>query len=364
MSRFFYYILLSNMIANVIATGPRILFSKSEDGVIVSMILGLFFGVVMNWLFIHSFKVFPGKSLPQILKEHTTKWISIPVLIVLSLFWYVAGLQTLVTYIDLLLHFLTPEMSVYTVFLTFVLIVSFGVLMKSRNILYSLELVLLLLFPLSIYYVAKLYFLPEINWDYIRIAMTYIDNPPDYTAFSTTVYLFIGSFDIIIFNSLIRKKVVFGIKQALFVFALGAIAIFTMYFIPIGILGFDHISDVLYPWHLTSDSIRMKFGVIERVVFLFLFIFLAIAFSNIVIHWHVSFHLLESVCGGKNVSGKANRIRKYILLALFWTVAIIVTIKITEYDLFQLSIYYFNSMLVVIVFLLSLLFILSRRARL
>ncbi|ARF17012.1 GerAB/ArcD/ProY family transporter [Sporosarcina ureae] len=365
MSRFVYFLLIINMAANLIASGPRILFAKSEDGAIITMIMALFFGVFMNWALINSFKAFPGKNLPQILSTYVSKWVSIPALLVLGTIWYIAGLQTLITYIDIMLRYLTPEMSIYIIIGMFVLTISFGVIMQSRSILYILELVLVMLLPGVVYYLLKLYFEKQLSWDQVTLAMSYIDNPPDYTVFSTIAFLFVGSFDIIIFNSLLKKKMVFGIKQALIVFFLGAFVIFTSYFIPIGMLGFEKIEAVLYPWLITSDSIRMKFGIIERVIFIFLLIFLAIAFLNIILHWHVSFKLFENVFGVKNMSaGMKKNISIGIMVVVFWTIAIFATLKVTEYDLFLYSKYYFNSIPISFLGLMLLMWLVNRRAKL
>lgn len=364
MSRFVYFLLISNMVANLIAAGPRILFAKSEDGAIITMIIALFFGIFMNWALISSLKAFPGKSLPQIFSMYLSKWISIPALLAFGVVWYVSGLQTLVTYIDILLRFLTPEMSVYIVIAMFVPMITFGIVMQSRNVLYTLELVFILLFPIAAYYVVKLYFAEQVNWEHVRLAMTFIDNPPDYTVFSTTIYLFVGAFDIIIFNSLLKKKMVFGIKQALIVFALGAFTIFSTYFIPIGVLGFDEVEGILYPWILTSDSVRMKFGVIERVIFIFLLLFLAIAFLNIMIHWHVACKLFESALGmEKWKNEKRRKISLATVITVFWSVAIYITLKVTEYDLFLYSKYYFNLIPIVFVGLMTLMIVVNRRVK-
>ncbi|PIC99135.1 MULTISPECIES: GerAB/ArcD/ProY family transporter [unclassified Sporosarcina] len=364
MSRFVYFLLISNMTANLIAASPRIFFAKSEEGAIVTMIIALFFGVFMNWALITSFKAFPGKSLPQILSLYLSKWITIPALFILGVIWYVSGLQTLITYIDILLRFLTPEMSVYLVIAMFIPVITFGVIMQSRNILFTLELVFVLAFPAAAYYIVKLYFAEQVSWDHVGIAMTFIDNPPDYTVFTTAIYLFAGAFDIIIFNSLLNKKMTFGIKQALIVFFLGAFALFTTYFIPIGVLGFDQVENIMYPWILTSDSIRMKFGVIERVIFIFLLLFLAIAFLNITIHWHVACQLFQSAFGIEHMKMKLRKKASLITVVMvFWLIAFYTTLKITEYDLFFYSKYYFNTIPIIFIGLMVLMLVVNRRAK-
>ncbi|PIC83200.1 GerAB/ArcD/ProY family transporter [Sporosarcina sp. P1] len=364
MSRFVYLLLISNMIANLIASSPRILFAKSEHGAIVTMIIALFFGVFMNWALITSFKAFPGKSLPQILTLYLSKWIAIPALFIFGVIWYVSGLQTLITYIDILLRFITPEMSIYLVIAMFIPVITFGIIMQSRNILFTIELVFILALPVAAYYVIKLYFTEQVSWDQVAIAMTFIDNPPDYTVFSATTYLFVGAFDIIIFNSLLKKKMTFGIKQALIVFSLGVFMIFTTYFIPIGVLGFDQVENILYPWILTSDSIRMKFGVIERVIFIFLLLFLAIAFLNITIHWHVACKLFQSVFDIEKMKIKSReKISFMIVIVIFWLIAIYTTLKVTEYDLFLYSKYFFNSIPIVFIGLMIIMLVVNRRVK-
>ncbi|WP_153731399.1 GerAB/ArcD/ProY family transporter [Sporosarcina obsidiansis] len=363
MSRFVYYLIISNMVANIIASVPRILLGKSEGGAILTMIMALFFGVLINWLLIRTFSSFPGKSLPQILDLYVSKWVSLPALFTLGVVWYTAGLQTLISYVDLLLRFLTPEMSVYTIFATFVLVISFGMVMQSRNVLSTLEVVFVMLLPLAIYFLVKIYFNEQLNWDHVKVAVMYIDHPPNYTVFAAASYLFVGAFDIIVFNSLLKKKMVFGFKQAAIVLLLGTFTLITTYFVPIGILGFDKIEDIIYPWILTSDSVRMKFGVIERVIFIFLLIFLAIAFLNIMIHWHVSFKLFKHIFQLDKLQSRKKNIAKSVIIVIFWAAALFITIQVTEYDLFLYSIYFFNIMPVIVIGLIGILLVVKRRAK-
>lgn len=364
MSRFVYYLILSNMIANLVAAVPRILIGKSSDGALLAIIIAICLGVFMNWLFINTMSNFPGKTVPQLFERHLSKWVGVPAVLLLALIWYIAGIQTLITYIDIMQHFLTTGMSVYLLFLMFIPCITLGFFMHSRNVLFSLEVLLVTLAPIMLLFLGELYFTRNVDWDYVKIAMTHIEKMPDYSVFAATIFLFLGSFDLILFNSMLTNKIKFGWKQAGIIASFGVVALFTIYFMPIGILGFDEVEETLYPMILTSDSLRMKFGVIERVIFIFQLNFLAFAFLNILLHWHVAFKFLQFTFGTEKLKGKRKYFSNGLLVAALWGAALFMTILETEYDLFTYSEYYFNTLPAVFVLLMTLLFIVKRRAKL
>ncbi|WP_301108009.1 GerAB/ArcD/ProY family transporter [Sporosarcina sp.] len=364
MSRFVYYLLLSNMVANILAAVPRILLSKSSEGAVLSIILALIYGVIGIWVFIRLISKFPGKNLPELFKTYLSKWVGVPLLLLFGIVWYIAGLQSLITYVAILSRFLTPEMSIYMILGAFVAVITFGLFMQSRNVLFLLEVIFVLLLPIIVLFLGKIYFTEQIDWDQVKIAAMHINHAPSYTAFAAASYVFVGIFDLIIFNSVIKKKIVFKWKQAIIIFMFGSITLATTYFIPIGVLGFDSIKDFVYPWVSTSDSVRMQYGIVERVIFLFLLNFLAIAFLNIMLHWFVAFKLFQSTF---SVDQLAPGTRKYfsntLIIIVFWTVGVLVTIQETEYNLFQYSNYYFNALPAVSAVLFIALLIVNRRAK-
>src|SRR5689334_7817126 len=111
MNRYFYYLIIINMIANVAASVPKILLEARTKGAIVSMILALIMGSMATYTIARFFNKFPGKGLPELLKEYTPKWITIPLLMFLAVGWFSAGLTTLINYSFVLKRFLTPDMS-------------------------------------------------------------------------------------------------------------------------------------------------------------------------------------------------------------------------------------------------------------
>ncbi|CAM3209499.1 GerAB/ArcD/ProY family transporter [Filibacter tadaridae] len=344
MNRFFYYLILVNLITNIITPVPRILLQESKNGAVTSLIIAFIVGLFLTYVVATFFNKFPGKGLPELLKEYTPKWFSYPTLFYMSIMWYVAGLLTLITFTFLLLRYLTPQMSIYIVLTSFLLIAAYGVLMKTRSVLDSTEIILFLFIPIIVFLLIEAYRSPELNWDFVKVAMMHVNHLPGYNAFTASLYAFIGVANLVIFNRNFSMKQKFGLKQLMLIGATGAFILFTTYFIPIGFIGFDSIKDIIYPWISTTDSIRMRLGVIERVIYLFLISFLAIALASVIIHWHIAVQLFGSIIHIKRLNWKEKNLTHYLFVIIFLIVGVKLTTYLTEYQLIRYSIFFFNTL--------------------
>ncbi|GKV57300.1 hypothetical protein NCCP2222_32470 [Sporosarcina sp. NCCP-2222] len=363
MNRFLYYFIILNLIANIVVEVPKILMDFSERGAVTSIALALIIGVALNWMIINAFKPYPGRSLPELLQLYTPKWLNKPVLLYLSANWFIAGLLSISTFTLLLKRFLTPEMSSYIIVSSFVFLVSYGILMKTNSLLNSLEIILILNIPIVLFLIAKVYFDQSMDWDYVKVALTYVNNWPNYSAVAAALYPMIGIVNIVIFNKYLITKVNMGLKQLLIIFLIGGLTLFTTYFIPMGYIGFGLSDKLQYPWILTSDSVRLKYGLIERFIFIFLLIFLSLSFLNITIHWHVAQKLLEAVYRTKKLIIKGKDLNPYLWIILFWGITFIVAGRMTEYQLFLVGKYFFNQMPLFTAVLIASLLLIKRGAK-
>ncbi|WHT49284.1 hypothetical protein QNH10_06695 [Sporosarcina thermotolerans] len=226
-------------------------------------------------------------------------------------------------------------MSLYTIVLTFVIVVTFGVFMKAHNILYMSEIIFVVVVPFIVFIQMKGYFSRDLNWDYVRVALMEINHLPDYGAFTSSLFIVVGTANLVIFNRVftqLKKPTGKGITLLGFFLAY---VLATTYFLPIGFTGYDAIKNTMFPWIMTSDSIRMKFGVIERIVFLFIGSFLALGVVSIIMHWHVSIQLLSSVLYSERFKWKSFNLTSPLLIVIFWAVAMTVVVKITTDGLFK-----------------------------
>lgn len=330
------------MVTNIIASVPRILMSESKNGVILSMMIAVIVGVILTITVINLFSSFPNMSFPEILKKSTSKWFYYPILLYFACSWYVAGLITLTTYVLMFNTFLSYESSIIVTTLAFILIISFGMLLKEKSVLYMTELVLILFLPVIFFLIVKIYTDPKLEWDFVSVAFTYINTLPSYNAFSASTYIFIGAVNIIIFNKFIKITKKAGLKQMVILGFVGSFTLFTTYFIPIGFNGFEQIENLTFPWITTSDSVRMKYSIIERVTFLFVIVFTGVAFISLLIHWYVTLKIFESIFHFKESKWKVKYLTSYIFAILFGIIGIAVTRQISEYQLVKLSMYFYN----------------------
>lgn len=364
MNRFIFYLILINLLSNMVSTTPRTFILENTKGVLSSLILALAVGMVFTYIIISLFRHFPGQGLSEILTACMPKWLLTPIILFLSLCWYAAGLVTFITYVFITIRFLTPEMSIYIISLTFVAVITFGILMYTKNILHASEIIVVLVVPLIIFVQLKGYFGKAFEWDYVRVAFMHINQLPGYASFSTALFVTIGVANLVIFNRNLevlkkpsRKSIILLSVVCLFI-------LLTTYLLPIGISGFEALDNVLYPWIMTSDSIRMKFGLVERVVFIFIGAFMAISVMSIIIHWHVSMQLLLSVIRFKRLNWKSYNLTLPIFIVFFWGIAMTATKMFTGDVLFK-SAYYFNIYIlpVILVTLIGCLLYAKRKAK-
>lgn len=349
------------MVTNIPVYLPQILLAHSKEGAIPSIILGLITGLVSIYVIIKLFSRYPGKGLPELMEEYAPKWLFYPLIFYFACLWFVAGLITLIRYTFLIITFLMPETSIYIILFSFLIILPYGVTMKSNSVLYLSEIILVLLLPVFIFILIKAYSSPEVNWDFAKVAIMHSNHLPNYSAYNASTFLFLGIANLIIFNRFFTKKLNFGYKHIIVVGIFGTIALITTYFLPIAFNGFEAIQYLNYPWISTSDSIRMKFGFIERLVFIFLTFYLAMSFLSISVHWHVSLQLFKSIFKFKKV--KTKNTFSYVLLLIFIIIGTITTKMLTEQQLLKLSQVFFNSQPVLFLFLIISLVAVNRGAR-
>lgn len=364
MNRYIYYLIIINMLANIASVVPRVLLAKTKDGALISMGLGLVGGLILVYFFIRFFSKYPGKDLPHLMKTHTPKWLYLPLLFYFAIMWYLAGLTTLITYTYILVTFLTPEASFVVTVIPFLLILAYGVLMKTQKILYTVEIVLILFLPIGLFTFIKSYTSNRFEWDFVKVAIMHGKSYPDYSAFTATMFLSIGIINIIIFNRYFLLKLSIGLKELSIIGLIGFLVIFTTYFMPIGFEGFDNIDTLLYPWMSTTDSVRMKFGIIERLVFIFMLFFVSVSFMSMIIHWHVSAQILNSIIQLKKLHWKGKNLTLHLIAVLFSLIAFNLTNKLTATELFLYTKYFYNTLPIMLFFLFISMFSINRGAKL
>lgn len=360
MNRYFYYLILVSLVVNMVGMVPTILFEK-KSGTIISMLLAIAIGTLFIYLIIIFFNRYPGVGFPELLKNHMPKWISSFLLFCFGLIWFAIGLNTFILNTFLMKRFLTPDIPLLWIAVLLLAFVSFGVLLSTKNILYTVEIILLLNFPLLVLVLVELYLNENLKWDFIGKAWMHVYHQPNYLSFSAALFTFIGLINLSIFNREFKNKQTHTPLQILFFCVLGAGFLLTTYFIPIGYNGFDNINHLTYPWILTVDSIKVGFAFLERAMYVFLVLYLSISFLFLIITWHVGLEFLKSLGSIRLLKQGGHDLTAYLILLLFWIISLWVSVYVSQY---QITLYASNLLKVIppfcFIFLLACLYIYRR----
>jgi spore germination protein KB len=333
MNRYFLYLVLLNMLTNVIIFVPRFLIQYRFDGMLISIVIASVVGMALMYADTVIYARFPGLGFPEIIKNRLNKPLRILILVTFAVFWFFAGLLTLLGYIDILHRFINPELSKVLLLAVFLLILCFVIQFPTKKVMYLLEIILFINVPFIAFIFIKAITSDYLSWDSIFEAGNHFYSMPNVSAVAVASYIFSGYANIIIFNRLFKVK----IKRInlLVIFGVSLLTLFTSVMIPIGMHGIDSVGEYMYPWIIMVDSIRLPYSPIERALFIFLMLYVNISLISVAVHWHVAFELIKGTFSEKNTV-KKNK----LVLTLFFAFSILAVIRIDYMHPEKLSMYW------------------------
>jgi hypothetical protein len=360
LARHFYYVLLMNMFLNIILNVPNILLNNRFHGAIMAMILSIPIGTLLTFLFMKAMGKFAKQGLPEIFEQHLPKWIRMPYLIFLGVMWAISGIFALISYSYIIKIYLNPEIKLYIILGFFIAIVIYGATLRSRSILYLTEIIIITAFPIVFYILFKTLtsqFLYPVHA--LRI-LHFTWQLPSYSSIAAATYIFIGYVNLAIFNRNIQTA-----KALKFIWILPILALFMLissFFIPIGFFGIHGVGNTVFPWILTSDSLRTSFGFIERTIYYLLLMYLQLTLLFGIVTWHIAIKLIfGAFTEKKNKGGKKREYLTLLLLIGFGLLAIFLEETFNQRELFSLVQLWFNFRLPIEAMLVGLVFFFSLR---
>lgn len=281
-----------NALINVINFVPRILINDRFNGALMSILASVVIGTSLLLLFVHAISAFPSKGLPEILESSFPRPLRNVILLLFSGLWYVAGAITLVSFVDITLHFINPELSPHIIMSGFLVVVCLAIRYSSISILFALEAILILNFPFVIYFLWKTLSSPHFSWDAIGQVVTHLWEVPTYDSIMAATFIFSGYINLVIFNRVFNNV---KMKHLWLIFFLGLITLLSSFLIPIGYLGTIGVGLDFYSWFTTADSIKMEYSIVERLIYVFYLIYLTMSLVSTIVHWHVGYELLKGI---------------------------------------------------------------------
>jgi len=363
MSRYFYYLTFINTIASLVASMPKILLMNREGGAIVSILISIPLGLVVCYLIGRFYQAFPGKGLPELMDDYIPKFFKILFLLVIGIVWFAAGLLSVITYSFFIKRFLSPNANLIYIVSLILLFIYYGALMKTKNILYVLEIIFVLAAPMILLLISKAFTNNYFEMDFVRESIMHIQNYPNYNAVCAAAFIFWGPANLLIFNRVLKKKQSMTWKSICTIGLVGTIVLLAGYFGPIGMLGFESIGMVVNPGMTTADTMVFRYGIIERVLFVALMFFLTITFASILTHWHVAVEVFKKVVYFKKLRWRKHNLTPHLFLIVFWITSVKVVTYLTEYQLVKYTSYFYNIFPFLLSAMLLVFWVIRRRAK-
>jgi hypothetical protein len=284
--RYFYYLFAINQIANIGMFVPAILYETRHGGAVNSMLLAVLLGTALMGGYLYLSARLPLATLPEQLDMYAPRWIKVPCMLLIIGMWYWIGLIALLSFVKITQRFISPGSPEYIILTVYLVVVWLAARISSRSILLGLEILLFINVPVFFFFITKALLSTYINWTGAVEMATYLHHLPTYKGVSSASFVFSGYANMVVFQKVFAKPVDF--KHFWILPLWGFSSLLIGYFMPILFHGTAAIEQYKFPWISTADSVRMELFVVERMLFVFLFVYISISLVSIMVHWHVS----------------------------------------------------------------------------
>lgn len=249
--------------------------------------------------------------MPEVLGKSLNKYIRIPVVLFLAFMWATAGAIVLITFTGVTSRVLNPEMNNMILILFFCIIGCWAATRRSTSLINGLEIIIIVTLPIVVFIVFKALSTSLFYWDSVAVFTDYALEKPMYMDIAAGTYPFTGYINLSIYNRMYKNL---KIKHLWLVPVIGSVLMLISFFAPIGLLGIEAVEDYLYTWIITADTLRMKFGFVERVLYLFLFVYLLLSLMYVAVKWNIAIQLIKSCFTKKNsIVHKKTKLFKWII---------------------------------------------------
>jgi hypothetical protein len=318
------------MLMNLFFYVPNFLLEDRFKGAVMALTLGGAIGSLLAYLFSVAIRKFPGMGLPEIFRESLPTWIGKPMLLYFALFWFSLGTAIVNSISIIIVRFFNPGIKLTILVIFFVLICIWAATRPSRTLLFGQEIIMVLTLPLLIFMLAKSYSNNLLDWDAIRTVANYVGHPPSLTALSSASILLIGYLNFCIFNRNFKQDE--KIRYQWILPIMGYLTLATTFFIPIGFHGTVGVGDYIHVWASTADSLRMKYGFFERVVYLFVITYILLSFIFVSVVWHIGAETFKGCFASKkpNLDRVETPVLSWCICVLFGLLTVVYQMAVKE----------------------------------
>ncbi|MGO4185706.1 GerAB/ArcD/ProY family transporter [Paenibacillus sp. MCAF9] len=292
MNRYFYYNFILVSFINLLLYVPHILIQYRYTGAVSSIVVGIVIGTILVYMYTSAMARYPGKGLPEILKLHSPQWLVTISMLFFSIMWWFATTIVVVAYAILINRFFNPDADANVILAMLVIACGYAATRSTLSVMFIIEIGMIVNAPIIIFILFKAVRSNQLNWDAIHVVANYITEMPTLTCIAASTFIFTGYINLSLFNRLFPPN--FRFKFRLIYPIAGAVILLITFFVPIGFHGTEGVNQYIYIWSQTADSLLMQYGFIERVLFLFLIVFLNLTLVYTMSGWHQAMEFVKS----------------------------------------------------------------------
>lgn len=361
MNRYFFYNFILVSLINLMLYIPHILIRYRYTGSVSSIAIGAVIGCILIYLYTFAIAKYPGKGLPEILKMHCPQWIVTINMLFLALMLLFASIIVIIAYALLINRYLNPDINPIVIIMLLVFACGYAATRSTLTVLFLVEIGVIINAPVIAFFLFKASRSPHLNWDAIRVIANYVTEMPNLTSIAAVTFIFTGYINFSLFNRLMPANFQFKHRWIYPVIAFTILLI--TFFVPIGFHGTEEVNQYIYLWTVTADSMLMKYGFIERVIFLFLIVYLNLSIIYAMSVWHQAMEFIKSAFSKKEpvIDSPQTPLSNYVIIGLFAILTILYALVADEQMHLIIISYWLIIHFLLQIFIVLWVFILSRR---
>ncbi|MCC3375716.1 hypothetical protein [Cohnella sp. REN36] len=292
MVRFFYYHVIYVGMMNIMVLVPSMLISHRFNGAVSAMPIAIVSGTLFACVTSFCFQRFPGMGLPELYKRFLPRWLGIALNLLGAFAWATGGIIVLYSYSNTIGLFFNPETSPYINLAIMSAACIWAASRCSRSVQFTQEMLLILSSPVIFWIMFKAILSPWLDWDAIRVVAGRITEPPSVVPFFAATFVFSGYLNVTLFNRLTERGHRYKHLWIIPVFC--SFFLLVSFFVPIGFHGTQAVGNYLYLWSVTMDCLIMKYGFIQRVLYLFLLLYTLLSLLFVMNTWHTAMEFVKA----------------------------------------------------------------------
>ncbi|MFF2887196.1 GerAB/ArcD/ProY family transporter [Paenibacillus sp. NPDC057967] len=361
MNRYFFYNFMLVSLMNLMLFVPHILVKNRYSGGVSSLLVAPVIGAILIYMFTNAMTRYPGLGFPEIMKLHCPRWLVSLTSIFFAVMWWFSSTIVVVAYAVLINRFFNPDANTTVILIMMVIAAAYAASRSTLTIAFIIEIGIIVNAPIILFILFKMVRSPQLNFDAIRVVANHVMEMPTIITIAAATLIFTGYIHLALFNRLFPPN--FRFKHLYIYPILGFVILLITFFVPIGFHGTEGVDRYIYLWAVTSDSLSMQYGFIERVMFLFLIVFLNLTLVYTMSGWHLGMEYIKSCFKGSKPEIDSPKAPKsnYIILGVFATATVLYLIFTNEKINYLITSYWLVLRMFTEVVSVLWVFILSRR---